>query len=153
MVARGPVSLAVNVTDQLDAAGRETRVLHDQLGHVLPAIEPERNWRHRTDLDPDDDARALLLAALLACTTICCHLRRGGPQPAIARLPLRRVDCGRCVQTLYRSTAGEDQCDVCDATDVDMFHPFAVNRGPLLIAGDACGGCAEVLGIVQEASA
>lgn len=152
MVARGPVALAPHVTDQLDAAGRETKRFHDRLGRVLPALEPARNWRQRTDLDPDDDTRALLLAALLGCVNVCVHLRRGGPQPSFARLPLRRVDCGRCSQTIVRPVVAADVCDICDAGGIDVFHPFAVNRSPLLIAGDACPGCADVLGIVQEAA-
>ena len=152
MVARGPVMLAPHVTDQIDAAGREAKQLHERLGCVLPALEPGRNWRHRTDLDPDDDTRALLLAALLGCVNVCVHLRRGGPQPSFARLPLRRVDCARCSQTITRPLVADDACDICDATEIDVFHPFAVNRGPLLIAGDACSSCACTLGISTEAA-
>jgi hypothetical protein len=150
MVARGPGSPPIQIADQLDAAGREMRGLHDRLGQVLPVLEPERHWRHRTDIDPTDDTRALLLAAVLGCVNVCVHLRRGGPRPAFCRLPLRRVDCGRCSQTRWPTATGADECDVCGATETDLFYPFAVNRGPLLIAGDVCGGCAEALGIRAE---
>src|SRR5215203_6160367 len=100
LVARGSSTLPPHVADQLSAAGRETRVLHDRLGRVLPVLEPGRNWRQRAEREPSDEIRAYLLAALMGCTTVCVHIRRGGPRPAIARLPLRRVDCGPCSQTL-----------------------------------------------------
>jgi hypothetical protein len=153
MVARGARSLPVDVADQLDAAGRETRLLHDRLGQVLPMMEPTRNWRQRADCEPSDEVRAYLLAALLGCATVCIHLRRGGPRLAIARLPLRRIDCGPCSQTLHHPPAEDvDRCDVCTQLGVTTFHPFAVRQGPVLLAGDACGSCAVVLGIRVEAA-
>lgn len=147
MVARGPRQMPVNIADQTKAAGREMHRVYDHLGELLPALEPDRNWRQRTDLASTDETRSLLLAALLGCVNVCVHLRRGGPQPAYCRLPLRRVDCGRCSQTLCRPSTGDDECDVCGAVEVDVFHPFAVQLGPLLLAGDVCSGCADVLGI------
>jgi hypothetical protein len=153
MVARGANRLSPSLADQLDAAGREAKQLHGRLARVLPALEPGRNWRQRIDRDPDDDTRTLLLAALLGCVNVCVHLRRGGPRPAVARLPLRRVDCGRCSATLRRPVTAEDECDVCGQHGVSAFVPFAVRQGPTLIAGDACPACAGVLGIRQEASA
>lgn len=153
MLARRASRPPVHLADQLDAAGREARVLHDRLGAVLPLIEPDCNWRRRADAEPSDDTRAYLLAALLGCTTVCIHIRRGGPQPAIARLPLGRVDCDRCVGTLYRPPLGDDdRCDICTTRGVTTFHPFAVRLGPLLLAGDACRACADVLGIREEAA-
>src|SRR4051812_29492992 len=100
MVARGARLAPVNIADQIGAAGREMRHHHDRLGMVLPAIEPARNWRQRVDPVASDETRAYLLAALLGCVNVCIHLRRGGPRPAFARLPLRRVDCEHCVATL-----------------------------------------------------
>ena len=95
-----------------------------------------------------------MLAALLDSPAACCHLKRGGPQPAIVRLPLRRFDCGRCVRTLRRPRPDEaDRCDVCGARGVVTFVPFAMRMGPALVLGDACPDCADVLGIRQEASA
>jgi hypothetical protein len=93
------------------------------------------------------------LAALLGCVNVCVHLRRGGPQPAIARLPLRRVDCERCIGTLWRPATGADECDVCERRGITVFYPFAVRLGPALLVGDACCACAGVLGIRQEATA
>lgn len=154
MIARRPATAPIHLRDQLAAAGRDVRQLHDRLGAVLPMIEPERHWRQRMDTVPSDETRAVLLAALLGCTAICLHLRRGGPRPAIARLALHRVDCQRCVATLYRPPEGEDSlCDVCGAPEVLTFYPFGVRSGPVLLVGDACGDCAAVLGILQEVSA
>ena len=42
---------------------------------------------------------------------------------------------------------GPDECDICTACGATTFHPFAVRLGPLLLAGDACTTCAEMLGI------
>jgi hypothetical protein len=103
---------------------------------------------------PTVETRAHRLAALLGCTTVCLYLRRGGPRPAVARLPLGRVDCERCAQTLYQPPLEDvDRCDVCTSRGITTFHPFAVRQGPLLLAGDACPDCATVLGIRQEATA
>jgi hypothetical protein len=151
MVARGASPAPVHLADQLASASADARRWHDRLGVVLPAVDPERRWHHRIDGAPSDDTRAFLLAALLGCTTVCVHLRRGGPRPAVARLPLHRVDCERCAQTLYRPPVGEDdRCDVCERREVITFHPFAVRLGPALLAGDACSVCADVLGIRAE---
>ena len=154
MIAQGAPSPAGHVADQLEAASRDTRSMTETLAVVLPLLAPERNWRQRIDTSPSDHVRAYLLAAVLDCAAACCHLKRGGPQPAIIRLPLRRVDCGRCVQTLRRPPPDEDdRCDVCGSRGVVIFHPFAVRMGPALIAGDGCSGCADVLGIRQEVPA
>jgi len=153
LLARGAPPLTVHEVDQLDAASRDTRLLHDRIGVLLPLLEPDRRWRQRLDTSPTTDARAYLLAAVLGCTTYCCHLRRGGPQPAFIRLPLRRADCARCVQTLRRPVTSEDECDLCGERDVVTFVPFACRQGPALIAGDVCRACADVLGIVQAVGA
>src|SRR4051812_15836335 len=101
LVARGPSALPTHTVDQLGAAGREVRQIHDHLMSVLPQIEPDRHWRQRMDSEPSDETRAYLLAATMGCTTVCVHIRRSGPQPAICRLSLRRADCQRCSATLY----------------------------------------------------
>jgi hypothetical protein len=151
MVARGTTSAPVHLADQLAAASTDARRWHDRLGVVLPAVDPARRWYHHTDGAPSDDTRAYLLAALLGCTTVCLHLRRGGPRPAVARLPLHRVDCERCSATLYRPPVGEDdRCDICTARGVTTFVPFAIRLGPALLAGDACPTCVGVLGIRTE---
>jgi hypothetical protein len=154
LVARGAAPAPVHLADQLAAAGAEARVAHDRLGATLPLIQPGRHWRQRIDPDPSDDVRAYILATVLDCTRVCVHIRRGGPRPAFALLALRRVDCWRCVQTTRRPPPDEaDRCDVCTTRGVTTFHPFAVRMGPALVVGDACAGCADVLGIVQEVSA
>src|SRR4051794_32008961 len=96
LVARGATRQPVQIEDQLDAAAREARLFHDRLGAILPVIEALKRWQHRSDCEPSDETRAYLLAALFGCTSLCVHLRRGGPRPAIVRLPLRRVDCECC---------------------------------------------------------
>jgi hypothetical protein len=153
LLARGTPGMPGHVADQLAAASADTRELHDRIGLLLPLLEPGRTWRQRMDASPSDDTRTYLLAALLGCTAVCSHLKRGGPQPAFARLPLRRVDCRQCVRTLRRPPVGEDdRCDICGARGIAIFHPFAVRQGPALIVGDACRACADVLGIRSEAA-
>ena len=153
LIARPLAEIPVHLADQFAAAADETREAHDRLGVVLPLLAPDRRWHQRVERDASDDVRAYLLAGLLGCTVYCVHLRRGGPQPAFIRLPLRRADCGRCAQTLRRSVTRVDECDLCGRRGVVTFIPFAVRMGPGVIAGDACRSCADVLGIVQEVGA
>ena len=154
LLARGPAPMPVHLADQFEAASAEVREAHARLGALLPLLHPERTWRQRVEPCASDDVRAYLLAVVLDCSAVCCHLKRGGPQPAFVRLPLRRADCVRCVRTLRRPPPDEsDRCDVCGARGVLMFVPFGVRQGPAIIAGDACRSCASVLGIVQEESA
>lgn len=154
LISRGMAAPTVHLADQLAAAGSEARVLHDHIGAALPVLQPDRDWRSRVEADPSDDVRAYLLAALMGCTTVCIHIRRGGPRPAFVQLPLRRIDCGRCVGTVRRPPADEsDRCDVCGARGVVTFAPFAMRSGPALVLGDACPSCADTLGIVGEISA
>jgi hypothetical protein len=155
LLASSPPDVPISERDQLDAAGREVHDLHDRMGVLLPVVAPDRSWFHRTDSTPSTAVRAYLLAALLGCMgAVCVHLRKGGPQPAFVQLPLRRIDCARCVGTIRRpppENAG--QCDVCDRHGVVTFSPFAARQGPLLVAGDACPTCAGVLGIKIEREA
>jgi hypothetical protein len=154
LIARGAAPAPVHLADQFDAAGVEARALHDQIGAVLPILQPDRAWHQRVDTTPSDAVRAYILAAVLDCTTVCVHLRRGGPRPAFVQLPLRRVDCERCAVTIRRPPPGEsDRCDVCGARGVVTFVPFAMRQGPSLVVGDACSDCADVLGIRQEVTA
>src|SRR5215211_6860130 len=99
LIACGPTPAPTHITDQLAAAGSEAAALHDQIGAALPVLQPDRTWRQRIEADPSDDVRAYILAAVLDCTTVCVHLRRGGPRPGFVSLPLRRIDCDRCVRT------------------------------------------------------
>jgi hypothetical protein len=148
LLARGAAPLPIHEFDQVDAAGTEVRALHDRLSAVLPLLASDRAWRQRVDVSPSDDVRAHILAAVLDCTTVCVHIRRGGPRPAFVQLPLRRIDCQRCVGTIRRPPPDEaDRCDVCGARGITTFVPFAGRHGPALVAGDACPACAGVLGI------
>ena len=143
-----------HLADQMDAASGEMESMAQRIGMLLPILSPERSWFHREDTKPSELVRADILAAVLGCTEVCPHLRRGGPQPAIVRLSLRRIDCQRCVKTLRRPPADEaDQCDLCQQPEVLTFVPFAVRHGPALIAGDVCLDCAGVLGIRRESAA
>ena len=154
LLARGEPSMPLHLADQFASAATDALAIHDTLGAVLPLIEPERGWHHRIDANPSDTVRSYLVAALFGSTTVCSHLKHGGPQPAVVRLPLRRVDCSKCVQTLRRPPVGEDdRCDVCGARNVVTFVPLACRQGPVLIVGDACPDCADMLGIRTEVSA
>lgn len=154
MIARGAEPAPSHIADQLEAARADASVMHDRMGAVLPILEPDRAWRQRLDTSTSDDVRAYLLAALFDCTTLCPHLKQGGPQPAIVKLPLRRADCRRCAATLRRPPPDEhDRCDVCTARGVVVFVPFAIQQGPALMVGDACPECAAVLGISSRQDA
>jgi hypothetical protein len=157
LLAAGPAiadelgMLPLHQLDQLAAAGRDARAHTHRVGVVMRAFEPDRHWRHRSIRDPASETTAILLAAIMGCTEICIHLRRGGPQPALVLLPLRRIVCARCAQTVRRPDPSEsDRCDVCGARGVVVFHPFAAQRGPVIVSGDACPSCAGVLGIRIE---
>jgi hypothetical protein len=157
-VARGPIArgaspLAVHEVDQLDAASRGTRLLHDRLGALLPIVAPDRPWRQQLDMSPSTARRAHLLASVLGCPTVCCHLRKGAAQPAFVTLALRRIDCPRCIAVIRRPPPDEaDRCDVCGARAITTFVPFAGRHGPALVVGDACRACAGILGILEAAS-
>jgi hypothetical protein len=133
------------MVDQLGAAVGGTRTFHERVGALLPVLEPERNWRPLVT-DPTAEVTAYLTAAVLGCPgRLCCHLRRGGPQPALAHLPLRRVDCLRCAGTIRRPPPEDaDRCDVCGRHGVTTFTPIVASRGPVTI-GDACSDCARAL--------
>lgn len=78
----------------------------------------------------------------------CIHLRRGGPQPSVARLPLGRVDCQRCARTVRRPPVGsEHRCDWCGADDVTEWQPRMVQLGSMLVYGDACRRCAAAFDV------
>jgi hypothetical protein len=156
LVAAGPsVSpLSPHVQDQFKAASSECKDKLHQAGFAAAVAEPHRGWRQRTRGD-DPEARTLLLAAMLDCMAARCpHLRKGSsPQPAFALLPLRRIDCQRCVGVRRRPPAEDgDRCDVCGSRGVTFFTPFAVACGAVLISGDACPSCASTLQIGEAAA-
>ena len=116
---------------------------------------PEREWFYRSHADAPGEVRSYLLAGVLACLSdVCCHLRKGGPQPALVLLPQRRVACTRCAGTVRRIVTASDECDLCGERNVTTFVPFCCSQGPAIISGDCCSDCAEVLGIkTKELSA
>lgn len=79
----------------------------------------------------------------------CLHLRRGGPQPVIARLPVGRVDCQRCARTVRRPAPGSGRrCDWCGTSSmVAEGQPRMVQLGPWLVFGDACPECAAAFDV------
>jgi hypothetical protein len=149
LIARGAAPMLTHLADQLGAAGREAHRLHERIGGVMQVVQPTRGWRQRMDAALSDEVRAYLVAAVLGCLAdTCCHLRKGGPQPALALLPLHRMVCQRCAGIVRRPLADEaDRCDVCGQRGVVTFHPFACHLGPTIVTGDACADCAETLGI------
>ncbi len=143
--------LATHLCDQLGAATEDAHRLAHRLEDALRVVEPGR-WHaaHNCDggLEPSiaAEAEARILAALGACTHVCSHLRRGGPQPAWVSLALHRVDCVRCCQTIRKPPPGDaDRCDFCGRHGVTTFFPLAFQRGPMVVHGDACPGCAAAL--------
>lgn len=135
-----------HVVDQIQAAARDTAGHAAVAGVVLRATQPNRGWQELQQ--PSTRTHQLYVVAGLIDCAPCCHLRRGGPQPAFARLPLRRLDCTRCVLIVRNPPPDEDdRCDLCGERDVSRFVPFVLSYGPTLVAGDVCMGCAGVLRI------
>lgn len=144
----GPQSMPMHHADQLTAAARDAHRLSVILGEVAAALEPERQWRDATIPESSvaaEEISARVYAAVAGCD-LCHHLRRGSPQPAWARLPLRRLDCNRCAATFRHPPSGEDDvCDWCHRAGVDEFTAVALQVGPLIALGDACDRCAAAL--------
>lgn len=144
---------AAHMQDQIDSAARECHHYAERVGTIVALLEPHRGWRQLTRYD-DAEQRAYLLAAMLDCMrNVCPHLRKEGPQPAYAALPLRRLDCRRCAG-IRRLPPPEDadRCDVCGSRGVSRFVPFVVSVGPTLVSGDVCPSCAGALGIQERAA-
>lgn len=140
--------LPTGLRDQLHAAATETAELQHRLFAMVRALEPGRGWRSpaATDEAASIERTAHAVAAITGCRS-CVHLRRGGPQPAVARLALHRVDCRRCLATVRRPPPDEDdRCDWCGRHGVESFTPVSVQLGAALVLGDACPDCAERMG-------
>ena len=147
-LARGDAGLLpTSVVDQLVAATADGMSRFGEVAARFSEVDPER-WEVAESVVATRipvEASALLLAALygMAC---CEHVRGSGPQPLVARLPSRYVDCRACFESVRRpGLAAEDQCDFCDARGVVLFTPLMLSVGPVLYIGDACQGCAGVL--------
>lgn len=133
--------------DQLDAAAAEAAGVQHRLLAVANALEPGRGWgRGQADETAGSERTAHAIAALTGCR-MCHHLRQTGPQPAVARLALRRVDCRRCLATVRRPPPDEDdRCDWCGQHGVETFTPVSIQLGAALVLGDACPTCASRMG-------
>jgi len=134
--------------DQSAAAARDSEAWLHRVAVLLPLIEPIRCGGITGPIQGDRwspegvEAVSRLLATVWEFRS-CIHLRRTPAQPALAALPLRRVDCRRCAGTKRNPPADEDdRCDWCGARGVVDFTPIIVQYGPLLAAGDACDACA-----------
>lgn len=86
------------------------------------------------------DAVVLLLATELACRP-CPHLRRQGPQPTLARLGDRRLDCRRCATTRVRPRIPDGTCDVCEVDVAGATTAVSAFVGVTLYVGALCAGC------------
>ena len=132
--------------DQLGAAAREANDYLLRLRDVLSAIDPERRWSSAAGRGEVPDKVTALVVEALAGMRPCPHLRRGGPQPAWARLPLHRLDCRRCLATMRRPPPDEgDRCDWCGARGQVVFRAIAIQLGTVVVLGDAGRCCAGVL--------
>jgi len=152
IAGREQSSLPPHELDQIEAAVADSHRIARDAAEFVRFVQPDRGWAERTSQSSmATEQRAYLAAALLACTR-CVHLRTQGPQPAIARLALRRLDCCQCVQTFRKPPPeDEDRCDVCGEHGVEQFVPFLCDSGPVIVGGDACPSCARVLGSEEEA--
>jgi hypothetical protein len=139
----------LHVVDQIEAAAAETLAFVPPIIDEARRREPDRGWRHRVEAATPEKSAYLLAALFGFMNTVCPHLRAGGPQPAVARLPLGRLDCRRCAGTVRRPPPEDaDRCDVCGERQAEpWFVPFVPASGPVLVMGDACRACAAVLGI------
>lgn len=139
-----------HVLDQIRASARDAHEQAQFLGRFLVATNPDETWQSHFpkpgEAEPlGDDVAALLVVALQGLRH-CPHLKRGGPQPAWARLALHRLDCARCLATLrYPPEDEADRCDWCHSRGNVTFRPYVVQSGPVVAAGDACNDCNEVL--------
>ncbi|MGI8753577.1 MAG: hypothetical protein ACR2MN_14945 [Acidimicrobiales bacterium] len=147
----GP-SLPDHVIDQLGAASAQVAAGIARAGRVMPALQPLSGWSARPSTTTSADQLAHLLAGLLGCRP-CHHLRREGPQPVVAALPLRQLDCHRCSGTFRNPPPGDaDRCDLCGRRNVVVFTPVVAGYGPATVIGDLCDGCAAAVLHTEPAS-
>lgn len=144
--AKGAPPPPTHVADQLEAASRDVRDFFRGFLPALAAATPGRRWQAYDNIPEAPDELTARMLVALGSLRACPHLRNEGPQPAWGRLPLHRLDCARCIRTVRKPPAGEDdRCDWCGARGVEIFKPFAIQQGPLVLIGDACPTCAEAL--------
>jgi hypothetical protein len=150
LLAQERPPLPLHLVDQMEAASMDALRLQQRTAAVLRAVDPDRGWRQAIAA-LDDEQEATILAAIMGCRP-CRHLRKGGPQPAVARLPLEQLDCHACIHHWRRPPAGDDdRCDICGSHGNATFWPFSATRGLVTVAGDACKRCAVLFGMERAA--
>lgn len=148
-----------HVLDQIRASARDAHQQAKHLGQILAALDPAEAWQSHfakegEEARPLPDEVTTLLVVALGGLSQCVHLRRGGPQPAWARLALHRLDCVKCLATLRYPPADEaDACDWCHSRANTAFRPYVVQSGPVLAYGDACGACDGTLRLLEREGA
>lgn len=136
----------------LDQLGAATKEAHHQVHMLGAALQWDSHYGDGSVERVPEEVAARMVVALKGLR-VCPHLRRGGPQPAWARLVVHRVDCARCTKTIYRPPADEDdRCDWCGARGIEVFVPLALQSGPLVVLGDACDACSVALKWFEVAS-
>lgn len=136
----------VDLADQLLAATRDANGIIKRLQPALAILEPHHP-RRLVEVAAGVDAQREIMARTLAAAAwfrYCPHMST--PQPAVARMALRRIDCRRCVNTIVKPSPDEaDRCDWCGRRGVTTFWDLAYQAGPWLVLGDACDGCHHAL--------
>jgi hypothetical protein len=131
----------VAATDQYAAAARH---LSDNWDKAIPWVE-DLTGGYGCDVRVDEavEAEEMLHAALLTCRP-CVHLGPGSsPMPTVAQLPLYRVACTSCAQTIGTPPEGEDdRCDICGSRGHKTFWPLMYMMGPIVFAGNMASCCA-----------
>jgi hypothetical protein len=149
--ARPYTDLPAHFVDQLDAAHTQAFAQLRRFGAVEQMLEPDRWTRpHETsdDVDRVIDVQAHVLAAMGEGQRwpVCIHLRRTPTQPAYVLLPVRRIDCDRCIGTFRQPPADEaDRCDLCGARGITEFWPLRMAVAYWIVLGDTCQSCAREL--------
>ena len=141
----GPAQLPPGWLAALDQAGAETQRLLNADARVRDTV---------TTVDParvrNAASRVLAAMGVGRWRGLCSHLRTHPAQPAIVRLPVRSIDCHRCVVLLPvkpPSPDEDDRCDLCGRREVDVFYPLRLALSSWLILGDVCSTCADACGV------
>lgn len=123
---------------------------------ISKAANPQRHDWNRTAVHGGGTRQAAyLLAAIFACRP-CPHADEA--DRVTATLPAQRVDCLDCERRWAEGdpaaalwappamTVPTDRCDIChEVADGNVFTPILAQLGTILVAGDACRTCAEVI--------
>lgn len=129
LLARG---LPTWFADQLQAARAET-------DRLLAPVPVRRRTVQRSTLER-------LLAVVAECSP-CEHIG-DGPASAVLWLPSRMTLCLPCASVAVALPAPPG-CHWCRDGSADDVTSHAVQLGPLVVCGDACGRCVEGLSDAQ----